>query len=349
MAPSTNRPRLHEGQEVLRSSLHRRAHGLGMGNLCRQASRVRNVDQFAHGLEHLESFIPHMADVDAAVPGSHPERIGYILRIRLEQGENMSTRWTRFSLIVSAIIFVNIVTGCVAYPSYTAVTLERSLVSFPEVGATETRSIGETLVQSGEVSMRPTATLAAPIIIDQKIQGFMVLPEDYQLAAMGEGVKRYDGIVFYQGLLGKNFGLNPTLCSGTECPFCGGLCIDETTNRVTGLYWGTSLCMPIKENVDVRLSETREISDISDTREFIYSGRSGNTLRFRYREYRAQASGGKTCTEKVPTSQKLIAEGFTQDLTYDLSDGNVIGFRNLKLEVLKVTNTDITYRLLSFF
>ena len=37
---------------------------------------------------------------------------------------------------------------------------------------------------------------------------------------------------------------------------------------------------------------------------------------------------------------------FTQDVTYDLAHGSEISFRGARFEIIKATNTEITYRLL---
>ena len=67
--------------------------------------------------------------------------------------------------------------------------------------------------------------------------------------------------------------------------------------------------------------------------EFIYNGRVGDALKFIYREY----------------IEDYARPAFTQDLQYDLSDSEIIGFRGLRLEILNATNTEIQYKVLSHF
>lgn len=217
------------------------------------------------------------------------------------------------------------------------------MINVPEVGALETRAIGETLVQSGEVRIRPTVELRDPIVLDQGFQGWIVPAGDYGLYSQTEDIDIYVGPIFAQGLGGPAV----KYCKGTDCPVCGGICVNRGDGRVTNLAVNGICGFSIKENRSVSVNQRLEVSDLSDTREFIFSGRSGNTLRFRYREYRAEEQKDVSACQRSAT--KLLKDGFTQDLTYDLTDGNVVGFRNLRLEILKVTNTDITYRLLSFF
>lgn len=67
--------------------------------------------------------------------------------------------------------------------------------------------------------------------------------------------------------------------------------------------------------------------------EIIYNGRVGTALKFIYREY----------------TKDYIKPAFTQELQYDISEGKVIGFRGLRLEVINTTNTNIEYKVLSYF
>jgi hypothetical protein len=65
--------------------------------------------------------------------------------------------------------------------------------------------------------------------------------------------------------------------------------------------------------------------------EFIYSGKSGNTISFLYREY---------------TAQDLAKPAFSQTVTYEITD-KIIQFKNIKLEILKIGSSTITAKVLS--
>ena len=67
--------------------------------------------------------------------------------------------------------------------------------------------------------------------------------------------------------------------------------------------------------------------------EFIYNGRVNNDLKFVYREY----------------VDNLARSSFNQELQYDINESNIVGFKGLRIEVLKTTNTSITYRILQSF
>jgi hypothetical protein len=68
-------------------------------------------------------------------------------------------------------------------------------------------------------------------------------------------------------------------------------------------------------------------------KQLIYNGKSGNTIKFSYREF----------------INDTARPAFSQDLQYDLSESNVIGFKGMRIEVIKATNTNITYKILNDF
>lgn len=65
--------------------------------------------------------------------------------------------------------------------------------------------------------------------------------------------------------------------------------------------------------------------------EIIFTGRDESSLRFQYREY---------------TSEDMARPAFSQDLTYPATS-STIRFRGLTIEVQRVGNDDLTYRVVS--
>ena len=61
--------------------------------------------------------------------------------------------------------------------------------------------------------------------------------------------------------------------------------------------------------------------------ELIYNGKSQNTIKLSYREFK----------------DDFVRPAFSQELTYDLSEGKIIGFRGMKIEVLEATNSGIKF------
>lgn len=67
--------------------------------------------------------------------------------------------------------------------------------------------------------------------------------------------------------------------------------------------------------------------------EFIYNGKLGNGLKFTYREF----------------TDNLARAAFTQDLQYDLSESDTIGFKGMRIKVINAQNTKIEYKVLTYF
>ena len=79
--------------------------------------------------------------------------------------------------------------------------------------------------------------------------------------------------------------------------------------------------------------EVVDVNRPSFVQEFIYNGRYEDNLKFIYREF----------------SDDLARPAFTQEVQYDLGAGNQIGFKNLLIEVINATNTNISYKVIQSF
>lgn len=69
-------------------------------------------------------------------------------------------------------------------------------------------------------------------------------------------------------------------------------------------------------------------------RELVYSGMDGDVLQVTYREYNVERNG------------VFIKDGFTQHLKYDLTDTDIIQFRDTQIRILKVTSASIMYEVI---
>lgn len=97
--------------------------------------------------------------------------------------------------------------------------------------------------------------------------------------------------------------------------------------------------IPIGKNKSVDYKKTNETcynEDLSPgyfQRELIYNGGSGSVIIIKYREF----------------INDLARPAFTQDLTYDLSKSDIIGFRGARIRVLEADNISVKYKILSYF
>jgi hypothetical protein len=63
-------------------------------------------------------------------------------------------------------------------------------------------------------------------------------------------------------------------------------------------------------------------------KELLYSGKSANTIKVSYREFR----------------RGFAAPAFSQNLEYDLNESNTVNFQRFTFEVISATNQAITYK-----
>ncbi len=85
--------------------------------------------------------------------------------------------------------------------------------------------------------------------------------------------------------------------------------------------------------VSVKPAEYVDINAPQFRQELIYNGKVGNNVKFLYREF----------------SGNLMRSPFTQEVQYDLNEGNVIGFKGARIEILESSNRFIKYRVLKMF
>jgi hypothetical protein len=68
--------------------------------------------------------------------------------------------------------------------------------------------------------------------------------------------------------------------------------------------------------------------------ELVYSGKEGDILHVQYREYVITREG------------TLVKEGFAQQLTYDISESDVIAYKDVRLKVLEMTSSKLLFEVL---
>lgn len=91
------------------------------------------------------------------------------------------------------------------------------------------------------------------------------------------------------------------------------------------------------KNYDIKnnVKQTTEVSSCDNCyrQEFIYNGKKGNVVSFIYREFMGD----------------IARPSFFQNLEYDISESDIIGFKGLRLKVLKTSNTSINFEILEAF
>ena len=84
---------------------------------------------------------------------------------------------------------------------------------------------------------------------------------------------------------------------------------------------------------EARMTTVSSAGDNSFQQTLIYSGRVGDKVNIGYREF----------------SSNVARPAFNNDVEYDLSESDTIGYRGAELQILEATNRSITYRVIRNF
>jgi hypothetical protein len=194
------------------------------------------------------------------------------------------------------------------------VTPESMLLNVPELNTTNNTEIGITLV-SKEVGFK---FKAIRITKGRKPKSGYIVKEikEGDVFILNSYTKKE---ILYNHSDDNSFGIAIPKDGGKPVVFKnqGGLISFININEVIE-YTEFSVPVPKKEY---------------NKQEFIYNGRVGSALKFIYREY----------------IDDYARPAFSQDLQYDLAESKIIGFRGLRIEVISATNTNIEYKVLSYF
>jgi hypothetical protein len=171
-------------------------------------------------------------------------------------------------------------------------------LTFPEVGSTSTRGVGEELISHGGARLIPKLTLSDDVRI-----GEVTIPRGtYPFEA-----ENSDRIKFVSGKLElylykdkKNICIAKDKCS-------------DTPYTITN-----SLGPPVKNEFQ---------------RTLLYNGKIGNRITLGYREF----------------DGNIARPAFSNEVSYDLSESMILGYKGARIEVIKATNTEITYKIVSGF
>lgn len=203
----------------------------------------------------------------------------------------------------------------------------------PAVGVVSSRGVGETMVTKGKRTTGPALEVAAETQFN-KAEG--------EKSIMTCAVTAMPGTYYKRGTYSKDpvgaecFGpvtfrvTNADGSTNWNCP--GQSAIADICHAGGTTYFIAHLAAKIflKQDFDkIKRVEKSVEGRPNFVQELIYNGRSGDTIRLLYREF----------------AEDMIRPAFAQDLQYDLRESKVVGFRDLRLEVLDANNTEIRFRL----
>lgn len=189
-----------------------------------------------------------------------------------------------------------------------------AVVSLPAVGEEAEVEVGVTMVSTARVEQIPS----------------IVTPAAYS----GGGITIEPGRLDYSGhdSAGTYFrkpGLSRMKWLGMKIDVVAGIYVYDD-GQPAEVFWYNTAGAPVRyaaRGIAYTMSTSPKVGPTAFKRELVYSGVSGGVVRLSYREF----------------SGDLARPAFTQELTYDLADGDEIGFRGARFRVLKATNVSIRY------
>jgi hypothetical protein len=206
-----------------------------------------------------------------------------------------------------------------------------SRIALPPLSTEAIAQVGDTMITGGNSYVRPAIKLTSPVTHSGLSKGPFVLqiPAGI-LVASGTSDTPVRGTFFEaQQPLQIN--------AGGVVQVKGGIFVPDKQGPSPEIYWhatdtGIPLCDPDGSLQFERTTHEDWQSD-SFRRELIYNGRSGATIKLLYREF----------------SQEQIRPAFSQEVTYDLAQGETIGFKGARFQVKDADNVRIKYVVLHHF
>lgn len=207
-----------------------------------------------------------------------------------------------------------------------AVSPNVELINRPVMGATAEAELGDTILEKGRLS-----TYDGLLLRNQLSWGDSVILKKFTIPPGRLRARIQDGQhVYYTS---DRMTSTDALLGTTPYP-AGGLCTPKGTIAPVKMFIRAGACtMNPNHKPDVEAVKITDLDAPGLRRELIYNGRSGDTIKFLYREFAGDYA-------RPP---------FSQDVQYDLKDGNDIGFKGARIHIVSATNTKLSYVVLASF
>ncbi len=212
---------------------------------------------------------------------------------------------------ILCLAFVFVITGCTTVQYNGAETLLKE-VDYPELGKVVTVYVGDHLVQKGTTSEEDI------LVVHKTIDGvaYDIPAKKYSQIGFDDEQDFYSAVGVINGPL-----TDPIQALALKRTLDAELCVITV--------YGGSACYEGEYERKKQLSERGN----SFQQTLIYSGRVGNKINVSYREF----------------SNNTARPAFNNDVEYDLSSSNTIGYKGALIEVIKADNSSITYKLIRNF
>jgi hypothetical protein len=208
-------------------------------------------------------------------------------------------------------------TGCA---TVAPVVTKTKYVDQPEIGLIKREELGNTLLEYYVSNTQPSIRVIENWGINSRLKNYA--PQVLRPIGVGEKVSR-----FYVDIappdtpdMFRRVCFDPSdsiffIPNGLDiCDFVGKAIVNSGIVRIEAADY-----------IDIRLPQFKQ--------ELIFNGKSGSSLKFLYREIKGD----------------FLRAPFSQEIQYDLSEGNIVGFKGARLEILSSSNSYIEYKVLRSF
>jgi hypothetical protein len=210
---------------------------------------------------------------------------------------------------------------------------EVQVVYDPALNIESEREVGQTMISKSRLATYPV------ILIESDFSDFIktsIWTNSYSgTISIKKGVlKKYannqDGVFYVDRNATLKFFAGTVPCDGSNC--IAGVFIPNNTSKPATIFrmdggdylFGAS-------QIEFKHSKEDVWSAGNFRRELVYGGVSQKTISISYREF----------------LDGTARPAFSQDLKYDLTEGDVIGYRGARFQILKAGNTSIRYKVLN--
>lgn len=213
--------------------------------------------------------------------------------------------------VLSIVFLLVVMTGCASVKYNGAVNVVK-MVDYPRIGEVATVYVGDHMVEKG------TITEENVLVVNQTIDGVLYNIPKNQYPQLG-----FDEQNDYYSAVG-------VMRSGLADPVQAlALGKAEHSELCVVTVFGATSCYAGNYERKTRLAERGN----SFQQTLIYSGRVGNKINIGYREF----------------SNNTARPAFNNNVEYDLSSSNKIGYKGAVIEVIDANNNSITYKLINNF
>lgn len=235
-------------------------------------------------------------------------------------------------LLVGALACATMAPSVLTTRRFFPLAVEGKEVVRPPLDTEVVAEVGETMIEEGYVYTRPAIRILEPVVHQGVSKGRFTLriPSGILVASGTAGPGPVPG-TYYQAEEPLQFR------AVGDFQVRGGVFVPDSEEAPPEIYWhATDTGLPLVDpNLELRFERITHEDWRSDSfrRQLVYNGRSGPTIKLLYREF----------------SEERIRPAFTQEVTYDLDQGETIGFKGSRFQVFEASNTTIRYSVLSQF